>query len=73
MAYHSLSKFAAICRQHSVCFCVDFSYEHSYAVIKGKKGELFASPIYRALADSPIAAYDGCEGKGIYYQLESLT
>jgi hypothetical protein len=69
---HSLRQFSAICRQHSANFRVCFSHNHSYAVLVGSKGDLFASPVYRALADSPVIAGDGCEGEGLYYELESL-
>ena len=69
---HSLRQFAAICRAHSTSFRVCFSHNHSYAVLVGSKADLLASPVYRALADSPVVAWDGCEGKGLYYELESL-
>lgn len=68
----TLRQFAAICRWHSANFRVCFSHNHSYAVLVGTKADWLHTPVYRALADSPVIAWDGCEGKGLYYELESL-
>lgn len=71
----SLSKYAAIFRQHGVNFRVLFSHTKSYVMLPGHMPDLWDSPVRQALdaAGASVIQWDGCDGKGAYLQIESLS
>lgn len=72
----SLTRFAAIFRQHGVNFRVSFTARATYLMVPADiPEELFRSPICRALENAGASpeALSGNEGLGLYYRIESLT